>query len=192
MTRDTPCTCNALRFPRYSSLCMIVIAHSRVVYYALPFPRYTEKPCDNGQESSRVDEELRLLHKHRRAVVSMSSVMHIVGSVRLGLRPTKRHCSSQFREYVATNYRPRGKVLGRVSVYSIICILLSSVTPVQCTQTANGFVLVPKSSHSTFAYFEKACGYSSVGAKSGRHSPYDFTYSSICRVVSGLVSIQGR
>ena len=41
--------------------------------------------------------------------------------------------------------------------------------PVQCTQTANGFVLVPKSSHSTFAS-SRICGYSSVGRYVG--SPF--------------------
>ena len=92
-----------------------------------PFPRYTEKPCDNGQESSRVDEELRLLHNHRRARCLDIQCNAHCRLCTVELRCTKRHCSSQFREYVATNYRPKRQVFGRVSVYSRYSILLSSV-----------------------------------------------------------------
>ena len=112
-------------FPRYTSLCMTAALRVRVL--CSPFPRYTEKPCDNGQESSRVDEELRLLHNHRRArCLDVQCNAHF-RLCTVGLRRTKRHCSSQFREYVATNYRPKRRVLGRVSVYSRYSILLSSV-----------------------------------------------------------------
>ena len=43
--------------------------------------------------------------------------------------------------------------------------------PVQCTQTANGFVLVPKSSLSTFASL-RICGYSSVGCHFTHNLPF--------------------
>ena len=112
-------------FPRYTSLCMTATLRVRVL--CSPFPRYTEKPCDNGQESSRVDEELRLLHNHRRARCLDVQCNAHCRLCTVGLRRTKRHCSSQFREYVATNYRPKRRVLGRVSVYSRYNILLSSV-----------------------------------------------------------------
>ena len=48
--------------------------------------------------------------------------------------------------------------------------------PVQCTQTANGFVLIPKSSHSTFAS-SRICGYSSVG----RHFTHILPFAVWCQ-----------
>ena len=48
--------------------------------------------------------------------------------------------------------------------------------PVQCTQTANGFVLIPKSSHSTFAS-SRICGYSSVG----RHFTHFLPFAVWCQ-----------
>ena len=152
----------------------------RVRVLCSPFPRYTEKPCDNGQESSRVDEELCLLHNHRRARCLDIQCNAHCRLCTVGLRRTKRHCSSQFREYVATNYRPKRRVLGRVSVYSRYSILLSSV---QCTQTANGFVLVPKSSHSTFAS-SRICGYSSVGRYVG--SPFHLRFHTFFHLPCGV------
>ena len=111
----------------YITMRICMTATLRVRVLCSPFPRYTEKPCDNGQESSRVDEELRLLHNHRRARCLNIQCNTHCRLCTVGLRRTKRHCSSQFREYVATNYRPKRRVLGRVNVYSRYSILLSSV-----------------------------------------------------------------
>ena len=170
-------------FPRYTSLCMTATLRVRVL--CSPFPRYTEKPCDNGQESSRVDEELRLLHNHRRArCLDVQCNAHF-RLCTVGLRRTKRHCSSQFREYITDQ---RGEFSGELVSIADIVYFSAAYKPVQCTQTANGFVLVPKSSHSTFAS-SRICGYSSVGRYVG--SPFHLRFH-ICRVVSGLVSIQGR
>ena len=94
--------------------------HSVYVYYALRF-------LDIRKNRVRVDEELRLLHNHRRARCLDVQCNAHCRLCTVGLRRTKRHCSSQFREYVATNYRPKRRILGRVSVYSRYSILLSSV-----------------------------------------------------------------
>ena len=107
-------------FPRYTCTSLCMTATLRVRVLCSPFPRYTEKPCDNGQESSRVDEELRLLHNHRRArCLDVQCNAHF-RLCTVGLRRTKRHCSSQFREYVATNYRPKTSLefSGELPVYS--------------------------------------------------------------------------
>ena len=96
-------------------------------YYALRFLDIRKDRVINGQESSRVDEELRLLHNPRRARCLDVQCNAHCRLCTVGLRRTKRHCSSQFREYVATNYRPKRRILGRVSVYSRYSILLSSV-----------------------------------------------------------------
>ena len=155
----------------------------RVRVLCSPFPRYTEKPCDNGQESSRVDEELRLLHNHRRARCLDVQCNAHCRLCTVGLRRTKRHCSSQFREYVATNYRPKRRVLGRVSVYSRYNILLSSVQTGPMHADSEWLCIGTKSSHSTFAS-SRICGYSSVGRYVG--SPFHLRFHIFC-VVSGLV-----
>ena len=158
----------------------------RVRVLCSPFPRYTEKPCDNGQESSRVDEELRLLHNHRRARCLDVQCNAHCRLCTVGLRRTKRHCSSQFREYVATNYRPKRRVLGRVSVYSRYSILLSSV---QTGPMHADSELVPKSSHSTFAS-SRICGYSSVGRYVGSpfHLRFHIFFHLPCGVRTGIHS----
>ena len=56
----------------------------------------------------------------------------------------------------------RGEFSGELVSIADIVYFSAAYKPVQCTQTANGFVLVPKSSHSTFAS-SRICGYSSVG-----------------------------
>ena len=72
----------ALRFLDIHRLVAAADTRVRVLCSPSNNPRYTEKPCDNGQESSRVDEELRLLHNHRRArCLDVQSLMHIVGYV---------------------------------------------------------------------------------------------------------------
>ena len=109
-------------FPRYTSP-----RHSVYVCYALRFLDIRKNRVIMAKESSRVDEELRLLHNHRRARCLDVQCNAHCRLCTVGLRRTKRHCSSQFREYVATNYRPKRRVLGRVSVYSRYGILLSSV-----------------------------------------------------------------
>ena len=103
--RDTPCTCR----------------HS---YYALRFldiRKYRVIMANNQAESTKNFASYTIpegLDVQCNAYCRLCTV---------GLRRTKRHCSSQFREYVATNYRPKRRVLGRVSVYSRYSILLSSV-----------------------------------------------------------------
>ena len=64
----------------------------------------------------------------------------------------------------------RGEFSGELVSIADIVYFSAAYKPVQCTQTANGFVFVPKSSHSTFAS-SRICGYSSVG----RHFTLDFT-----------------
>ena len=102
----------------------IIVDKSRVDQTAVDEPAADR---DDGQESSRVDEELRLLHNPRRARCLDVQCNAHCRLCTVGLRRTKRHCSSQFREYVATNYRSKRRILGRVSVYSRYSILLSSV-----------------------------------------------------------------
>ena len=175
-------------FPRYTSLCMTAILRVRVL--CSPFPRYTEKPCDNGQESSRVNEELRLLHNHRRARCLDVQCNAHCRLCTVGLRRTKRHCSSQFREYVATNYRPKRRVpSGELVSIADIVYFSAAYKPVQCTQTANGFVLVPKSSHSTFTS-SRICGYSSVGRYVGSpfHLRFHIFFHLPCGVRTGIHS----
>ena len=156
----------------------------RVRVLCFPFPRYTEKPCDNGQESSRVDEELRLLHNHRRArCLDIQCNAHC----RLCTVVQSVIAQASLENMWLQITDQRGEFSGELVSIADIVYFSAAYKPVQCTQTANGFVLVPKSSHSTFAS-SRICGYSSVV----RHFTLDFTHSSICRVVSGLVSIQGR
>ena len=118
---------------------MTATLHVRVL--CSPFPRYTEKPCDNGQESSRVDEELRLLHNHRRARCLDVQCNAHCRLCTVGL--TKRHCSSQFREYVLQITDQRGEFSGE---------LVSIADIEQRTNRCNArrhelLCLVPKSSH---------------------------------------------
>ena len=62
-----------------------------------------------------------------------------------------------------------------VSIADIV-YFSAAYKPVQCTQTANGFVLVPKSSHSIFAS-SRICGYSSVG----RHFTHMLPFAVWCQ-----------
>ena len=52
----------------------------------------------------------------------------------------------------------RGEFSGELVSIADIVYFSAAYKPVQCTQTANDFVLVPKSSHSTFAS-SRICGY---------------------------------
>ena len=67
----------------------------------------------------------------------------------------------------------RGEFSGKLVSTADIVYFSAAYKPVQCTQTANGFVLVPKSSHSTFAS-SRICGYSSVGRYVG--SPFHLRF----------------
>ena len=102
----------------------------RVRVLCSPFPRYTEKPCDNGQESSRVAEELRLLHNPRRARCLDVQCNAHCRLCTVGLRRTKRHCSSQFREYVVECPSNFGDMLTDFNCYvSIVRWLIARPLP---------------------------------------------------------------
>ena len=73
-----------------------------------------------------------------------TSVMHILGILYCDTKDsplwsvirTKRHCSSQFREYVATNYRPKSpSASSRAELVSIadIVYFYTAYKPVQCS-----------------------------------------------------------
>ena len=134
-----------------TSVCMTASPrHSVYVSVCSPFPRYTctmQWPrhsvyvyqcisvfLDTWKNRVRVDEELRQLHNHRRARCLDDQCNAHCRLCTVGLRRTKRHCSSQFREYVATNYRPKRRILGRVSVYKTHSTTSQQrAIPVQCT-----------------------------------------------------------
>ena len=99
----------------------------RVRVLCSPFPRYTEKPCDNGQESSRVDEEHRLLHNHRRARCLDVQCNAHCRLCTVGLRRTKRQVS---------RYRPPCARV-RISVYSRYeKSVYSRMAALYCTEAA--------------------------------------------------------
>ena len=148
-----------------TSLCMT--ATLRVRLLCSPFPRYTEKLCDDSHESSRVDEELCLLHNHRRARCLDIQCNAHCRLCTVGLRCIKRHCSSQNMWLQVTDQR------GELVSIADRVYFSAAYKPVQCTQTANGFV---KSSHSTFAS-SRIRGYSSVG----RHFTHILPFAMWCQ-----------
>ena len=129
-------------------------------------------------------QELRLLHGQRTGScldIQPSTYRRVCTT---GLELTKCHWSSQHGEFVYTKSWPveaRSCLFGSIAdkVY-----FLATYQLVEYTQTTNDFVLVPKSSHRTFASL-RICVYRSVI----RHYTHK---SSVCREVPVLVSIQGR
>ena len=83
----------------------------------------------------------------------------------------------------------RGEFSGELVSIADIVYFSAAYKPVQCTQTANGFVLVPKSSHSTFAS-SRICGYSSLGRYVGSpfHLRFHIFFHLPCDVRTGIHS----
>ena len=83
----------------------------------------------------------------------------------------------------------RGEFSGELVSIADIVYFSAAYKPVQCTQTANGFVLVPKSSHSIFAS-SRICGYSSVGRYVGSpfHLRFHIFFHLPCGVRTGIHS----